>query len=620
MQIDSGSSLGTGAIVLNGGTLNTIASLGTGQQILVSGASGVDVAAGTTAMLTGQLVASGDASCFTKSGKGSLNMTGTATLPNGTCVADGTLLANGALNSNVQVLDQGALRGAGVINGPISVSGKLAPGNSAGTLLVNGTVTMNNGSTFDENIDGLGTATGSGNYSRVLVRGAGNQFIANGTLQPLLRGIAGDATNAYTPNLGDTYRIVTADGGIVGRFNGITQPVDGLSAGTRLQAFYNMGGNNSIDLRVTPLSYASSFNATNANIRGLGGLLDRSMVAQDNGTSTDRQSQLLYAVSAANSSQLSAVAKGLSGELHADMAAAAPQAARSAQSQITDHLGSGPAADVGHSEMLWANVSHNNDHTSSDGYASGFNARSDQVTVGADVIRSGTTRLGLGFSHADTDVSTDAGGGSIQENLGFLYAQHAAGRFLVDGMFGYGAQSWTTTRADAWGSSGNLGSGNHGHDIIASLGAGLPIELAGHRLQPFVRAIYQHEQRDATDEGTASIAALSLSDYSASGTRFLAGLSGGSLSQDPLAQLLTYKFSAAVGTDTGSLIRTSVDSDLAGQAMTIQSPHSGRQFGQINIGGTVRVAKSGYLFVGAQTEVAARRTAYSLTGGIRVGF
>ncbi|MGV7240918.1 beta strand repeat-containing protein [Caballeronia sp. M23-90] len=620
VQIDSGSSLGTGAIVLNGGTLNTVASLGTGQQVLISGASGVNVAAGTTAMLSGQLVASADSSCFTKSGKGALNMTGAATLPNGTCVADGTLLANGALNSNVQVFDQGTLRGVGVINGPISVNGKLAPGDSTGTLIVNGTVTMNNGSAFEENIDGLGTATGAGNYSRVLVQGAGNQFIANGTLQPTLRGIAGNASNTYTPSIGDTFRIVTADGGIVGRFNGIAQPTDGLLAGTRLQAFYNMDGSNSIDLRVTPQSYASSFNASNANVRGLGNLLDRGMVAQDNGTTTDRQSQLMYAVAAANSSQLNAVAKGLAGEVHADMAAAAPEAARAAQSQITDHLGSGPAADLGRSEMLWANVSHNNDHTSSDGYATGFTARSNQVTVGADVVRSGTTRLGLGFSHADTDVSTDGGGGSIQENLGFLYGQHAAGRLLVDGIFGYGAQSWTTTRADVLGLAGNLGSGNHGHDIIASLGARLPVEFAGHRLEPFVRAVYQHEQRDGANEGTTSVSALSLSDYSASGTRFLAGLSGGSLSQDPLTQLFTYKFSAAVGTDTGSLIRTSVDSELAGQTMTIQSPHSGRQFGQLNLGGTVRVAKLGYLFVGAQTEIAARRTAYSLTGGVRIGF
>ena len=45
---------------------------------------------------------------------------------------------------------------------------------------------------------------GKGNYSRLLVVGAGHQFIANGTLEPLLRGITGDATNTFTPVLGDT--------------------------------------------------------------------------------------------------------------------------------------------------------------------------------------------------------------------------------------------------------------------------------------------------------------------------------------------------------------------------------------------------------------------------------
>jgi fibronectin-binding autotransporter adhesin len=619
IQIDSGSSLGTGPIVLNGGTLNTVASLGTGQQILISGASGINVNQGTEALVTGQLIASGDSSCFTKSGAGTLNMTGSATLPNGTCVADGTLRANGMLDSNVQVYTQGVLRGVGVINGPITVDGKLAPGNSPGTLVVNGTVTMNPGSSYQEDIDGRGTGNGAGNYSRLLVQGAGNQFIANGTLQPTLRGITGDATNTFVPQVGDTFRIVTADGGVSGRFSNLVQPTDGLLAGTRLQAFYDIAGSNSIDLRVTPASYSSSIVGGNGNARAVGGVLDGLMTAQDNGNTNDRQSQLLYAVSAASAQQLPAVAKGLSGEVHADMAAAAPQAARATQTQIAEHLANGPSTDIGQGEMLWANVSHNNDHTSSDDYASSFTARSNQVTVGADVIRRGTTRLGFGFSHSDTDISTDSGGGSIQENMGFVYGQHGIGQFLLDGTFGYGAQSWETARADVLG-GGNLGTGNHGHDILASVGARLPVALAGYRLEPFVRAIYQHEQRSGSDEGNASASAVSLGSYSASGARFMAGLAGGSQSQDPLAQLLTYKFSVAVGTDTGSLIRPGVDASLAGESMTIQAPHSGRQFGQINLSGTIRVAKQGYLYLGALTEVAARRTSYGVTGGVRIGF
>ncbi|MGV7242600.1 autotransporter outer membrane beta-barrel domain-containing protein [Caballeronia sp. M23-90] len=620
IQINSGSSLGTGAIVLNGGMLNTTATLGTGQQIIVSGASGVNVDEGTTTVLSGQIASSGDASCFTKMGKGTLSMTGSATLSHGTCVADGMLRANGDLISDVSVYAAGTLRGVGLVNGSMNVDGRLAPGNSPGTLVVNGTVTMNGGSVFEADVDGTGTGTGAGNYSRLLVTGAGHQFIANGTLQPLLRNITGNASNTFVPNLGDTYRIVTAEGGIAGRFSGLDQPAEGLAAGTRFQAFYNVLGSNSIDLRVTPLTYAGYLSGSNGNVRSVAGLLDATMTSQDAATATDRQSQLLYAVAGADAAQLPQVAKGLVGEIHADMAAAAPEAGRATQQQVTDHLMNGPATDATHGEMLWANVSHTNDHTSADEHASGFTARNNQVTVGADIMRSAATRVGVGFSHADVVVATDGGSGSIQDNLGFIYGQQSVGNVLMDGVFGYGTQSWSSDRSDVIGTTNGLSTGNHGHDIFASLGVRLPVLLSNYRIEPFARALFQHIQRDGSNEGDASVSALTLNDYSASGTRLLAGVSGGSISQDPLMQFATYKFNVAIGTDTGSLIRTSIDGSLVGQPLSVQAPHSGRVFGQFGLGGTLRVAKQGYLFAGAQTEVAARRTSYSLTGGVRIGF
>ncbi|MGN6482512.1 autotransporter-associated beta strand repeat-containing protein, partial [Luteibacter sp.] len=190
IRIDSGSSLGTGQILLQGGTLQTVATLGTGQQVVISGNSGVNVDAGTTTVLSGNLTAAAGDSCFVKSGAGKLSLTGSAHMGSGTCVQGGILSANGQLTSSfVQVDAAGTLRGTGLINGPVNVEGRLAAGNSPGTLTVAGTVTMQAGATLQVDIDGQGTGNGAGNYSRVLVTGAGNQFIANGTLAPTLRGI-----------------------------------------------------------------------------------------------------------------------------------------------------------------------------------------------------------------------------------------------------------------------------------------------------------------------------------------------------------------------------------------------------------------------------------------------
>jgi len=159
--------------------------------------------------------------------------------------------ANGTLTGNVLVFSGAKLRGTGNINGPVLVQGTLAPGNSPGTLSVAGTVTMTSGSTFQEDINGTATGTGPGSYSRLLITGSSNQFVATGAaLAPNLVNITGAETYVpYVPVIGNTFRIITADGGIVGKFDSLVQP-EGLAAGTHLVVFYDIGGSNSVDLRV----------------------------------------------------------------------------------------------------------------------------------------------------------------------------------------------------------------------------------------------------------------------------------------------------------------------------------------------------------------------------------
>ncbi len=135
----------------------------------------------------------------------------------------------------------------------VQSGGTLAPGNSPGTLTFAAPVVMAPGSTLSLDIDGTGTGAGAGNYSRVVVTGAGNGFTAGGTLQPVLRGITGAATNAFTPSIGQQFAVVSAEGGVQGSFAGLAQPT-GLAAGTRFDALY---GPSSVSLVVTPASYGN---------------------------------------------------------------------------------------------------------------------------------------------------------------------------------------------------------------------------------------------------------------------------------------------------------------------------------------------------------------------------
>ena len=621
IRIDSGSSLGTGAIVLDGGMLQTVATLGTGQQVLISGNSGVNVDDGTTTVLSGGLTAAAGDSCFVKSGAGKLSLTGAAWLASGTCVQQGILSANGELTSSYVHVDNGAmLRGIGGISGPVIVEGTLAAGNSPGTLTVNGTVTMTSTATLEVDIDGMGTGTGAGNYSRVLVVGQGNTFVANGTLAPTLRGITGNASNTYTPTMGDTYRIVTADDGVTGYFTSIAQPASGLPTNTRFIAFYGTNDGHSIDLRVAPASYADLL-GKNARRNGLAaaGALDGAVLAQDNGSATAAQSSLLYAVTALSASQVEPMVTSLSGEVHADQAAAARVAGLGIQRDVSDHLGTDlQGRDAGN--RVWANLSRDGSRSIGDGQGSGFEAGTDRTTAGVDLYAENGTVLGVGITHHDTHTIAHGGEGSIRGESGIVYAQQAMGGFVLDGMASYGDTHWTSHRGDPLGGAG-LDSRASGKDAMASLTLRLPMTTAaGNRIEPYVSVIRQKVDRDAVAEQGGSAAALTLDSLSATGTRALVGLTSGSKASDPLASTLTWRAGLALGADSRGLLDPTVHNTMSGQRFDTSAPSVGRGFVQASANGTMRLSHSTYLYGGLTAEQGADRSAYGVTAGVRVVF
>jgi len=178
------------------------------------------------------------------------------------------------------ILPGDSLVGVGSVNiaTVIQGGGSNAPGDGPGTIVVNAQVTDLPNATFNLDIDGAMPSTGcanvagcAGQYSSVIVTG-GNTYTAAGTIAPILRGISPPANNNYTPPVTTNFTVVTAMGGVLGSFSGITQPTSGLAPGTRFDALYfnvagasslnavtysqNSGGNpNTVELWVTPASY-----------------------------------------------------------------------------------------------------------------------------------------------------------------------------------------------------------------------------------------------------------------------------------------------------------------------------------------------------------------------------
>jgi outer membrane autotransporter protein len=144
---------------------------------------------------------------FIKQGTGSFTMTANNSAYTGTTTVNNGLLAvNGNLsNSATTVNTNGTLGGTGTV-GQTTVNGTIAPGNSIGTLNVNGPYVQNAGSFYNVEVNAAGQSD--------LINVTGTATINGGTV----RVIAG--MGAYNPTT--IYTILTSSGARTGTFTGVT--------------------------------------------------------------------------------------------------------------------------------------------------------------------------------------------------------------------------------------------------------------------------------------------------------------------------------------------------------------------------------------------------------------
>ncbi|MGH7461615.1 MAG: autotransporter outer membrane beta-barrel domain-containing protein, partial [Longimicrobiales bacterium] len=186
---------------------------------------------------------------------------------------------------------------------------------------------------------------------------------------------------------------------------------------------------------------------------------------------------------------------------------------------------------------------------------------------------------------------------------------------------GFGSNDWSTQRADPTGlSAGALKTDASGHSTQVGVGLRAPLAVGGTTLEPFARFLWQKSTRGATDEGSATPAALNLSRYDATGNRVTLGLTARSANRSPLSDTLTYQFSAGIGRDNGNLTQATVQASLAGIGMGIVSPDVGRLFGLASFTGTLRLGKQAYAYLGLNGEVRRGKNDIGVNGGLRIAF
>jgi autotransporter-associated beta strand protein len=661
LQLGAANALTTGALTVGiDGTFDlnnfaqTVTDLSGSGAITLGSAA---LTAGSTGDSTFSGIISGNGG-LTKQGTATLTLSGANTYSGGTNVNAGTLSILGMSptgTGDITIALGATISGQGEIIGRLTVSGTMKPGNSPGYMSTNADVTMTSGSTYIQDIAGTTQASDSspvgapGYYSYLNIEGG--QFIINSgaTLTPRLSdlftpGQQGYGSGDFTPLLGDRFRIITADDGIVGKFTTLNQP-EALAPSTTFAVFYDMQNSKSIDLVVIPSSYTSTISNgfANQNALSVGQALDRIAQANRLGGATKSQDQLLDAIATQRSPiAVANYAQSLAGEVYAATVAVNAQTSQRVQQTVRARLwsinpstGMGNGLDslsattnktqsaeqqVGTDRHVWGDATFQRGVRSSDNNSGGWNSNLYQVTFGVDLHASESLMAGGGISLSNTTLSPAYGSATIQQGSLFAYGKMNIQKYTIDAVASLGLSSSDITRADITGLSKGFNDNSvYGKDAMLSIGLSRQFELASISVTPYAQVTWQGAIQEGINEGN-SPAALSVNRFTGNNVRGVIGLATNSRGSNPSTEKYTYGAYIGIGADTNRLLNPTLSASLAQMDINITTPAAGKAFVQAGFYGTARVSSGTYVYLGLSGEARQNQTLGSVNAGIQLRF
>lgn len=475
------------------------------QGLEVAGANARFDTGGNNVVMSGAL--SGN-NCFIKAGAGQLTLTAAGSNAIGACVEEGQLTFNSVFTGKVWVEDGGQAGGGGRINGDVVVNGVLAPGNSPGRLVVAGSVTQSPTGTLAIDIDGATPGIGAGHYDTLVLTGTGSVYTAAGTIAPITRGITGDASNTYTPRIGDAYEVVTAEGGVVGAYSSIEQPTAGMPANSRFDVVYMP---RAVVLAVTAKSYATLAADGPLNAIAVGGVVDQLRDAAG-GAASVSATRFTSGFAGLDTARATRSLQQAAGEVHADSLDAALESSRATRAHISGRMDQAFAGD----RQVWAQVGGDTRKVRSDGHADGYRADSGSVMVGLDRRLSDDLLVGGAVSYGETELDAGMiGAGKSFSYRGHAYAGWRSGDHYVNGIVSAGAEVYKTSRRLEL-SSGALvfASKADGVSVSADVEAGRHLTLGRADVTLAAGLATDKVDRNGGEEMGSAIAALSFEDES----------------------------------------------------------------------------------------------------------
>jgi autotransporter-associated beta strand protein len=529
--------LGNGAGLVAGSNMTVT------QGLNVQGEnSGFDTAGHDVTMngvLTGQ-------NCFVKSGTGTLSLNAAGSNAIGACVQQGQLAFNNVFAGQVWVDDGGTMSGSGRVNGNVEVDGTLSPGNSPGVLVVAGSVAQAAGSTLALDIDGPTAGNGAGHHDQLVLSGAGSVYTAGGTITAITRGITGSATNTYTPQIGDSFQVVSAEGGVTGAFAAITQPTEGLAPDSRFDVLYLP---KAVVLAVTPNSYAAlARRAGKLNAQAVGRVVDADRLAPG-----QRDAGLAGGLVGLKQPQLLDALQQASGEIHADGMEAVLASSRATRTEVTDRLEIAFGA-----RKVWGVAGADTWEIDADQAAYGYRTDRASMIFGIDQPLSDDLLVGAAVSYAETEV--DGRGMGSARTVSYQlhgYGAWRSGDNYVNGVVAAGLDDYKLTRSVtlANGARAYLGKAD-GASLSADVEAGRRYTVGRADLVLAAGLAADRAERDAVSEDGETTGALRFASETRTavqgrvGGRISTQTQAGAIKLRPLASMfVTQEF----GDDTTTL-------------------------------------------------------------------
>lgn len=452
---------------------------------------------------------------FTKNGTGVLTLSGENTYTGDTAINAGTLVLNGSIKSQLSVGSVGTLSGKGLIEGNVQMSGTLSPGESPGILTISGALTLGADSRTIMDIDGTNIGDGAGGHDRINLTGSEGVLTAGGIMQPILRGISGDANNNFTPIIGQSFPIISAAGGISDSFASLTQPSEGLVTNSRFDLLY---GVTNIDLVTTPASYKTSI----TNMLSQPDILSNLAGAIDNARSsagvrlTGRNKTFFDAFYPLNASEVSDAIVSLSGTVQSSLLVENIDLQHDLVKQINDQSRSAHnifSASVSRNYWQIGSGSFGEHESDAKGFGHDFNRYMALGGINFNINQNVT--LGFGGGYADSRITEHAQKrkGSLESYFGFIKASATYKNLSGGATIGVSFGDHQASRLITFGTNTLVRGKSDNRDVFAGFDLSLNHQINKVTLEPTVAFSMVALSRDAFNESGEHPGTISFSKH-----------------------------------------------------------------------------------------------------------